>query len=412
VVPDSRLMEESVVIVGAGHAGEALAVQLRQLGYAGAVTLLGGESERPYQRPPLSKALLKGEATAASLALRAPGHYAAQGIDWQAGARVTAVDVARRQLQLGDGRRLSYGHLVLATGVAPRPLRVPGSTLPGIHLLRELQQAEALRASLCSTRHLAVVGAGFIGLEVAAVARGLGIEVTVVEAAPGALARVASKTLSDAMLARHHAEGVQFRLGGQVTAFEGDTRVTGLRLASGARIPIDGALVCIGGEADLRLVDGTGIADATGIPVDAGGRTRDPHISAIGDITLRPVAGADGLRRLESVQNALEQARQVAARLTGNPPPAPEVPWNWSDQYDLKLQFAGLPDGVEHDVVRGDPAGASFAVFRLQGKRLRAVEAVNAPQAFMVARQLIARAAPVDAAALLDPATAMKDLLA
>ncbi|MFA4891962.1 NAD(P)/FAD-dependent oxidoreductase [Brevundimonas sp.] len=398
-----------VVIIGAGHAGGTAAALLRQYGHDGPIVLAGEEPAPPYQRPPLSKAWLKGEADLEALLLRPEVFYAEHDIDLRTGVTATAIDAAARTVTFADGTVEPYDALILATGSTARRLTIPGADRPGLLELRTLADAGRLKAALAPGRRLVIVGGGYVGLEAAASARALGAEAVVIERMDRVLARVASETLSAFFTARHRAEGVEILTGAEVTAFE----EAGVRLADGRLIEADAVLVGVGALACDALARAAGLACENGVVVDEHARTSDPAIWAIGDATFRPVAAHGGRRhRLESVPNALEQAKQAAAAIVGRPAPAPEVPWFWSDQYDLKLQIAGLPDGADRQIVRGDPgvigAGASFAVFHLAGDRILCVEAVNAPAEFMAGRMMIGKATPVDAEKLADQSVSMK----
>ena len=403
----------AIVIIGAGHAGGTAAALLRQFGFEGSITLVGDEPLAPYQRPPLSKAWLKGEADADSLALKPDSFYAEANIDLVLGARATKIDRAARTVTLSDGRSLVYDHLIIATGARARPLPIPGADLAGVMSLRSAADAELLKSALGPGTRLAVIGGGYIGLEAAASARALGGDAVIVEREPRILARVACETLSDFFTAYHQARGVTFVVDASVEAFEGDAgHVTAVRLADGAVIACDAALVGIGAIPNDDLARDAGLDCTGGIVVDEQSRTSDPAIFAIGDVTHRPLARYGRMFRLESVANALEQARQAASVIAGRPVPPHEVTWNWSDQYDIKYQFAGLPFDVDSIVVRGDPATAKFAVFHLAGDVIQAVEAVNAPAEFMGGRQLIASKRPIVRARLADTAVSMKEVAA
>ncbi len=407
------MMGARVVIVGAGHAGGSAAALLRQYGFAGPITLVGEEPLAPYQRPPLSKAWLKGEADADSLALRPERFYAEADIDLRLGVRATAIDRGAREVRLETGERLAFDHLILATGAKARALAIPGADLAGVLSLRSAADAEALKAALRPGRRLAVIGGGYIGLEAAASARALGAEAVVIEREPRILARVACAVLSDFFTGYHRARGVTFELAADVAAFVGrDGHVAGVRLGDGRTIACDSVLVGVGAPPEDGLARAAGLPCENGVVVDEHARTADPAIFAIGDVAWRPLPRYERMFRLESVANALEQARQAAAAIVGRPPPPHEVTWNWSDQYDLKYQFAGLPMAADEVIVRGDPASARFAVFHLRGGVLEAVEAVNAPAEFMAGRQLIASGKRVDRAKLADPAISMKEVAA
>ncbi|MFI4934525.1 MAG: NAD(P)/FAD-dependent oxidoreductase [Caulobacterales bacterium] len=404
---------ESVVIIGAGHAGGTAAALLRQYGYEGKITLAGEEPIAPYQRPPLSKAWLKGEADAESLMLRPFSFYDEQNIELILGVKAEAIDRTAKTVTLSDGRALPYGALILATGSRARPLPIPGADLDGVLYLRSAADAELLKAALGPGKRLVVIGGGYIGLEAAASGRILGAEVVVMEREPRLLARVAGVTLSSFFQAYHEARGVTFELGVTPQAFEGaDGRVTGVRLADGRVIACDEALIGVGVIPCDELASQAGLQCAGGIVVDLNARTSDPAIFAVGDVTHRPLPLYDRMFRLESVANALEQAKQAAGAIVGRPEPAPEVTWNWSDQYDVKLQLAGIAFDSDDLLVRGDPAAAHFAVFHLKGDVIRAVEAVNAPAEFMAGKQLIGSQKPIDRSRLANPAVSMKEVAA
>jgi 3-phenylpropionate/trans-cinnamate dioxygenase ferredoxin reductase subunit len=398
-----------VLIIGAGHAGGTVAALLRQYGHEGPIMLAGEEPAPPYQRPPLSKAWLKGEADLEALLLRPESFYVEQGIELRTGVTATAIDAAAKTVSFADGAVETYDALILATGSTARKLAIPGADRPELLELRTLADAERLKAALGPGKRLAVVGGGYVGLEAAASARALGAKVVVIERMDRVLARVASETLSAFFTAYHRAHGVEVLTSAEVTAFEAD----GVRLADGRLIAADAVLVGVGALARDGLARTAGLACDNGVVVDETARTSDPAIWAIGDMTFRPVPVHGGRRhRLESVPNALEQAKQAATAILGRPGPTPEAPWFWSDQYDLKLQIAGLPDGADRQVMRGDPATGSFAVFHLQSGRILCVEAVNAPAEFMAGRLMIVKGVPVDVLKLADASVSMKAVAA
>ena len=408
----------AVVIVGAGHAGGTAAAFLRQFGFAGAITVVGDESVAPYQRPPLSKAWLKGTIGADGLQVRPHDFYAEHAIALRLGVRVTAIDRAARRVALSDGTTLPYDRLILATGRRARRLPIPGADLAGVLELRTLADGERLRAALGPGRRLAVIGGGYVGLEAAATARELGAEVIVIEREARVLARVACDVLSGFFQDYHRARGVRFELATGVSAISGsDGTASGVILGDGREVAADAVLVGVGAIANDELAAAAGLDCQNGVAVDLQARTADPAIHAIGDCSRRPLPHYDRIGHLESVQNALEQARQAAADIVGRPQLSPEVPWFWSDQYDLKLQIAGLALDVHRIVVRGAPDSTAvkprFAVFHLDAQHaVRAVEAINAAQEFMVGKQLIAARTPVDPAKLADPAIPMKAVAA
>ncbi|ACG76628.1 ferredoxin reductase [Phenylobacterium zucineum HLK1] len=402
-----------VVILGAGHAGGTAAALLRQYGHEGPITLVGEEPIPPYQRPPLSKAWLKGEADADSLALKPLEFYAEHGIDFRPGVKAVQLKRSDRTVVLSDGSTLAYDVLIIATGARPIALPIPGADLAGVMFLRTAADAEQLKAAVGPGKRLAVVGGGYIGLEVAASGRALGAEVTVLEREPRLLARVACPELSTFFREYHEKHGVTFELGCSVTGFEGEAgRVTGVTLADGRTIACDAAVVGVGAAPNDEIAADAGLETARGVVVDLDARTSDPAVFAIGDVAHRPMPIYDRMFRMESVPNALEQAKQAAAAITGRPRPPGECPWQWSDQYDLKLQIAGYPFDADQIVVRGDPATAKFAVFHLKGSQVQAVEAINAPPEFMMGKQLIANRKPVDPARLADPTISMKEVAA
>jgi 3-phenylpropionate/trans-cinnamate dioxygenase ferredoxin reductase subunit len=404
--------EAGIVIAGGGHAGGSAAAFLRQYGWKGAITLVGAEPILPYQRPPLSKAWLKGEATAESLALRPARFYAQQNITARLGERVTGIDRAAQRVVLSGGETLGYHRLILALGAQPRPLPVPGADLPGVLVLRSAADADVLQAALKPGQRLAVIGGGYIGLEVAASARALGATVTVIEREPRVLARVAGQDISAFLQDHHRAQGVEILLDAAVEAILGDaTGVTGVQLRDGTVVPCDAALIGVGAVPEEALAREAGLACGNGIIVDLAARTEDPAIYAIGDCTFRPLPLYGRSMRLESVPNAIEQAKQAAADICGRPPPIPEVPWFWSDQFALRLQMAGLAFDPAQAVVRPAAEGEGFAVFHLAADdTVLAVEAVNAPAEFMAGRLLVAKQKRVPAALLRDAAQPLRDL--
>ncbi len=398
-----------MVIVGAGHAGGSAAAFLRQFGFEGAITLIGDEPLPPYQRPPLSKAWLKGEADGESLLLRPQSFYAENGIDLRLGAHVEAVDRAARTVRLKDGETVPYDILILATGSQARKLPIPGADDPRILELRSAADADRVKAALTLGARLIVVGAGYIGLEVAASARALGCDVVVVERENRVLARVASEPLSTFFEAYHRDRGVEILTGAAVTAM--DAGAGTVTLADGRVLKGDAILVGVGAMACDGLGAAAGLICDGGLVVNGEARTSDPDIFAIGDCTHRPLTHYDATMRLESVPNALEQAKQAASAICGRPGPAPEVPWFWSDQYDLKLQIAGVSLSPDKLVIRGAPEDAKFAVFHLLEGRVLAVEAVNAPGEFMAGKQMIAKRITPDVERLADVDTQLKSLL-
>ena len=404
-------MTDRVLIIGAGHAGGSAAVFLRQFGYAGDITLVGDEPYAPYQRPPLSKAWLKGEADFESLLLRPDSFYIQENITLKRGLRADRINRTDKTVAFRDGSVLPYETLILATGARARTFAAPGADLAGILSLRSAADADALKATLMPDAALAVIGGGYVGLEVAASATTLGCRAVVLEREAKLLARVASAPMAAFFQAYHQSRGVRIVTGVNVTGFVGEQgRVTGVALADGSILACDAALVGVGATPNVELARDAGLDCADGVVVDLATRTSDPAIHAIGDVANRPLPLYDRNFRLESVQNALEQAKQAACAITGRPAPAPEVPWFWSDQFDLKLQIAGLPFDADQLVLRGSPESQPFAVFHLREGRVLAVEAVNSPAEFMGGRLLIGRRSTVDSGRLADLSLPMKAL--
>ncbi|MFC5429904.1 NAD(P)/FAD-dependent oxidoreductase [Paraburkholderia denitrificans] len=401
-----------MAIVGAGHAGGNAAALLRQYGFEGRIVLIGAEPVLPYQRPPLSKAYLKGETGLERLWLKPRAFYDEHRIELKLGAPAESLERASKTLVLADGSRVHYDKLILATGSTARVLAIPGHELQGVVELRSLADADMLRERVQPGERLVVIGAGYIGLEAAASARQLGRAVTVLEAAPRVLGRVTGVAVSAFYADEHRAKGVDLRLGAKIESFvaegapgsHGD-RLGGVKLASGEVVPATVALVGIGVMPNVALAQAAGIVCTNGVQVDADARTSDPDIFAIGDCANRPLAHYGRMGRLESVHNAVELAKLAAAAIAGKPRPACDAPWFWSDQYDLKLQTAGLLEGYDEAVVRGDPAARRFAVWYLKDQTLLAVDAVNSMPDFLCAKKLVGSGAKLDIDALRDPAT-------
>lgn len=402
-----------VVIIGAGHAGGSAAAFLRQYGYSGDITLIGAEAYLPYQRPPLSKAWLKGEAEEEDLYLRPASFYAEKNITLRLSTRVSMIDREAQQIELSDGERIPYDHLILATGSTSRLFNIEGADVTPYHRLHTLAHAEALKAAFREGLRVGLIGAGYVGLEVAASARKLGCQVTVFEREARVLARIASKPLSAFFETTHAQNGVSFCLSADISKLSPSVQGAIVHQADGAQTEFDLLLVGIGALPCDDLARACGLSCETGVQVDHEARTSDPNIFAIGDVTSRQVQPYyEGRFRLESVPNALEQAKQAAAAIAGFKPPAPEVPWFWSDQYDYKLQIAGLIPPVSNTVVRGNPGCGAFSVFHLDDDhRLRAAECVNRPADFMAAKQLIAKGVALDPAVVADADASLKPYL-
>ena len=380
-----------VAIVGTGQAGFQAAASLRQDGFAGRIAMIGDEPVLPYQRPPLSKSYLARESGLDELWLRPETFYTQHQIDLLAGEIVTEIDRTERQLRLASGSALSWDHLILATGARFRPLAVPGAELDGVLPLRTLADADILRERLDQARDVVVVGAGFIGLEFASVAIAHGAAVHIIEVTEHPMGRVVSATISKFFCEAHRRWGAEVSLGTGVTRVLGaGGRVSGVETTDGRHLPADLALICIGVIPNAELAGEAGLAVDNGIVVDEYLATEDAAIFAIGDCANFPTPFAIGRIRLESVQNAVDQGRCVAANIAGKPAPYDKVPWFWSDQGDLKLQIAGITAGHDTAVLRGDPDSGHFSVFCYRGGRLIGVESVNQAADHVVARRLLA----------------------
>jgi 3-phenylpropionate/trans-cinnamate dioxygenase ferredoxin reductase subunit len=399
----------SAVIVGAGHAGVQTAASLRDEGYEGDVVLLSDEKELPYQRPPLSKAFLKGEMDLHGLPLRAEAFYRDQRIDLRLGARATRIDRAARRVMLSDGSSVAYGHLILATGARQRCLDIPGVDLPGVYALRTIADAIALRERIVSGLKIVVIGAGFIGLEVAATAAKLGAETAVVEIARP-MGRAVSRVLSKFYAEAHEGFGARLFLGVGVAAIKGMDRAEAVALTDGEVVPAGLVLVGVGVAAEDALAREAGLECANGVVVDAHLVTSDPAISAIGDCAAFPNATLGYMTRLESIQNAVDQAKRVAARLTGKPEPYNALAWFWSDQGDLKLMIAGLAHDVDEWVVRGDPKTRTFSIFGFRGGKLSVVESVNRAGDHAAAKRILAAGKTLTPGQAADPAFDLRAL--
>jgi len=404
-----------VLIVGGGQAAMQLAISLRELGWQEAVTIAGDEPYAPYQRPPLSKAFLSGNAEATTLEFRSAEHYERERITVLTRQRVTGVRAAAAGgpgvAVTESGARLEFGRLALATGARPRLLTVPGTDLAGICYLRDAGHAIALRERLAAAQQVLVVGGGFIGLEAAAAATARGKAVIVVEATDRLIGRVVAPAISDFYAAAHRRRGVRVLLGTAVSRFEGaDGTVSGAYLSDGGFVPADLVVIGIGAEPRTELAEQLGLACAGGIVVDAFARTSDPAIVAAGDCTVTPhPAAADGsLVRFESYGHATDHAKVAAATLAGAPAPYDAVPWFWSDQGKLKLQIAGLSAGFDQTVLRGDPAAERFSVLYYRDGRLLAVHAVNSPRDYLAVRRALAAGQEIPPEAAADPDTPLR----
>lgn len=405
-------MNKRIVIIGAGQAGGTAAAQLRQQGYEGEVVLIGNEQVPPYQRPPLSKAWLKGEAAATDLYMKPESFYADKQIDLRLGRSAEAIDTSTMTVRLDGETEVKFDHLVLACGARARALPNVDASVKGVHYLRSMEDASQLKSTLQQCKHLVIVGGGFIGLEVAASARLLGVKVTLLEREPRLLSRLCSETLSAYLLDLHQQQGVTILQGAELESMTQENgAVSGVQLSDGSVLECDALLVGVGSQPNIELAIQAGLECDAGVIVDEHAQTSHPAISAIGDMTQRPVVGADYLLRLESVPSSLEQAKQLALRLSEKPVANAELPWFWSDQYSTKIQMAGLTAASSRTILRGTLEDGQFSVFHFAGDTLIAAECVNAPRDFMVARKAIANSAKVNLDVLTNTEKALSEAL-
>lgn len=401
-----------VVIVGAGHAGAQAAIALRKLGFTGSVMMIGREPEYPYERPPLSKEYLVGDKSFDRILLRPAAFWAERDVTVVRGRTVVAVDPAAHTVLCDDGASVAYGSLIWATGGDARPLTLPGADLAGVHSVRTRADVDAILSELSNVGHVIVIGGGYIGLEAAAVLRKLDKQVTLLEALPRVLARVAGPEISAFIESEHRAHGVDLRTGAAVGALEGtDGRVTGVSLLDGPTVACDMVIYGIGILPAVAPLLEAGATGGNGVEVDAHCRTSLPDVFAVGDCAAHANGFADGATiRLESVQNANDQATTAAHAIVGDPKPYTATPWFWSNQYDLKLQTVGLSIGHDATVVRGDPATRSFSVIYLREGRVVALDCVNMIRDYTQGRKLVESGAVIDPAQLADTSVALKDL--
>ena len=413
---------QTVIIIGAGQAGGQCAASLRRNGWTGRILMAGSEAHPPYQRPPLSKAYLSGEIGEDRLWLQPPETWAAQNVDLRTGVTATAIDREARRVSFDDGRVEPYDHLVLATGSRVRTLPVPGADTDGVRYLRTIADVDLLKADFAPGKRIAIIGGGYIGLEAASVAKKLGAEPVVIEAMDRLLARVAVPELSQFYLDAHRDHGVTVELGAQVAEIVtkgggllgGKKSVKAVKLADGRQIACDSALVGIGILPNQELAAEAGIQTGNGIEVDAQCRTSDPAIFAIGDCAEQENWLTGTRLRLESVPNALDQAKHAAAAICGSPAPKPEVPWFWSDQYHLKLQTAGLIGTQDRTIQRrssADTEDGHFSLFHLKDGVIIAADCVNDAHGFMAAKMMIAQRASPNPDDLANPEISMKDVM-
>lgn len=403
-----------VLIVGAGHGGAQAAVMLRQLGFEGSIAMLGDERDPPYERPPLSKEYFSGEKSFERILIRPASFWAERDVTMLLGRRVVSVDAAAHSVTLADGASIGYGKMIWATGGSPRRIPCPGGDLPGVHGVRTREDADAMLAEIENVTDVVVIGGGYIGLEAAAVLSKFGKKVTVLEALDRVLARVAGEPLSRFYEAEHRAHGVDVRLGVSVTALEGENgRVSGVRLDDRTLLPAQMVIVGIGIVPAVAPLIDAGAAGNNGVDVDEYCRTSLPDIYAIGDCAAHANDFAGGARiRLESVQNANDQASVAARSIIGEPQPYRAVPWFWSNQYDLRLQTVGLSTGFDQTVIRGDREQRSFSIVYLKDGRVIALDCVNATKDYVQGRALVAGGAVIPVEQLADASVPLKSLLA
>lgn len=405
-------MKKTLVIVGASYAGTQLAASARELGFGGNIVLLGDEPDAPYHRPPLSKGFLAGTYAEDRLPLRSQAFFKEENIEWMPSTCATYIDRARQEVELKGGARIAYDHVALTTGARVRRLDCPGATHEAVHYLRDLRDARHLARGAKTARRAVVIGGGYIGLEAAASLRQQGLDVTVVETESRLLARVASPWLSEFILRAHTDRGVAFELGRKVVSVQPFASEVAIELDNGRQLPADLVVVGIGVIPNTELASDSGLTVNGGIAVDAFARTSDPLIFAAGDcVSFVPHWAPEGKAcRIESVQNANDMAKTAAAAIAGRMQPYDALPWFWSDQYNLKLQMAGVNTGFTEFVVRGSIEDHKFSLFYFREDRLIAVDSINRPQDHMLARKLLAGAVQPTLAQVGDPAFDLKSL--
>ena len=400
-----------VVIIGASHAAAETVMQLRKQGWVHGITVIGDELHLPYQRPPLSKAYFKGDVAAEKLLIRPKESYDKAGVTFRLGVRALALDVENRQVELADHERVNYSHLILSTGTRARHLPVGGAEEDNVFYLRTLHDVDVIRANVLPGTKLLIVGAGYIGLEIAASAVKQGVDVTVLEAQDRVLARVTSPVISEFYQRVHREEGVHIQLEVGLQEFVHDSEGSRALLNDGNFIEFDNVIVGIGVVPNVELALDAGIECDNGILVDEFTQTSQPNIYAIGDCCNHPSPLYERRIRLESVPNASEQAKVAAASICGAPVKYDSVPWFWSDQYDVKLQTVGLLQDYDQTIVRGDQSSRKFSVFYLHEGRLIAIDAINSPAEFMIGKRLVAAKARLDPADIANTDISIKSLL-
>ena len=405
-------LDKVLIVVGASHAGSNLALTARRQGWQGEILLLGEEPHLPYHRPPLSKDYLAGNKAQQEILLRPEMAYEKAEVVFRPGSRVISVERGSRQVVLADGTSLSYDKLALCLGSRARTVPIPGADREGVHYLRTVDDVERIRPCIQAGKSAVIVGGGYIGLEAAATLRKAEMEVTVLEMLPRVLQRVTAPAVSEFFSRVHAEEGVDIFNGATVESIEGENAVSAVRCADGSAHAADLVIIGVGIVPNTELAGEAGLKTENGIVVDEYARTSDPDIVAAGDCTFHHNRHYDTQLRLESVQNAMDQSKVAAATVSGTLSPYDALPWFWSDQYELKLQIAGLSQGYDDVVIRGDSrAGRRFAAFYFNGEQLLAVDAVNMPDAFAVTKRLLASGKAVDRKKLADESVALKDLL-
>ncbi len=405
------MSDQTCIIIGASHAAAQLAPSLRQQGWEGKIIVIGDEPYIPYHRPPLSKAFLSGEKDVDGILIRPAAIYEKNNIEFKLGARVEVIDRAHKTVTLQSGEVLNYDKLSLCTGSRVRKVTLPGTDLEGVHYLRDIRDVEGIKQHVAEGKKAVIVGGGYIGLETASVLNKLGMDVTVLEMAPRVLARVTAPELSEFYTRVHTDEGVTIKTGIAVSGLEGKGTVQKVLCADGSCFGADLVVIGVGIIPNVELAEAAGLNADNGIVVDEAARTNDPDIVAAGDVTNHPNKYYNRRLRLESVPNATDQAKSAAASICGKDVEYKSLPWFWSDQYDLKLQIAGLSQGYDQVVIRGDRDSRNFAAFYLQEGKLISADCVNRPQEFMVSKRLIADQVTVDAERLADESIAPKEFL-
>lgn len=403
-------MPQTCIIIGASHAAAQLLFSLRQEGWQGKITVIGDEASLPYQHPPLSKTFLRGDKAANEIFIRPQAFYEKHNIDFKLETRVESIHPASNSIILSSGEILKYDKLALCTGSRPRQITLPGSELSGVHYLRTLRDGEGIKSDMASAKEAVIVGGGYIGLETAASLTTLGIKVTVVEMASRVLARVTAPVMAEFYTRMHQEEGVVIKTGVTVSTFEGKGKIERVICSDGSHLKTDLVVIGVGIIPNVELAEVAGLDVDNGILVDEFARTNDPDIVAAGDCTNHPNALYGQNLRLESVPNALEQPKSAAASICGKEKAYNALPWFWSDQYDLKLKIAGLSQGHDQVVIRGDKNNSrSFVAFYLKSGKLIAADCVNRPREYLVCKRLIASGSAIDVARLKDENTSPED---